>query len=637
MTMEARPSPRALVPYQEPEPILTLPERIRRFLQPRTSPARVPALSSGNVGSVSFVNNDVALARPGGSATYRAMAATPWVFSAIGIRKDQVSSADWDILPYDNTKKHSVRLQQRIHDLFDQPSMKLDSFQSFAATVVDDLLTLDAGIVEKVRYPDRSIAELWPVRGEWISVDERWDGSDPEKPRYYFIPDGTIRARFNNEDMLYMIANPRANSAVGLSPMAVLQTVIDSELQAMEYNRRMVMGAPPDGVLNIGDDAPKEKVDETSSFFNSKIFGQSSMAVIGGFKNPGYIPFNKSQREMQFREWQDLLIRCIAVTLKMSPQDLGITFDVNRSTSETQSQNTEDRGLRPLMSLIQKYFTREIVWDESFGGKDNNLQFVFKSLNLNETLQKANINRVAMPGVPWKSPNEARVTDGRPPIGDPEDEENIFNHLLTNTPKGMLDLTADKYVGEEQLAKIAADAQVSVAEAQGAIDATKADKAAQNAKEVAAVTPAPVVAAKPATKGLVFDEPAPPPVSIILPETYDVTVQHPFDPSELITAIKDIRITVPVVPAPVVNVPAPIVNLPAPIVTVTSDMEPVVKAIRDGFAVTTEREVTQTDAQGRPTEIVMRRGTATVRQTIKRDKTGRVTKTKDVTEVDGGA
>lgn len=499
MVVEAVPSPRALVPIPEPEKRLTLLEQVRKFLQPRTSPARVPNLAAGSIGSIQFVSSDVALARPAGTATYRAWANTPWVFAGINIRKNQIAAAEWDIVPFDNTKRYPVRVQQRLRDLFNQPSAKLDSFQSFASTLIDDMLTLDAGVIEKVRYPSGDIAELWPVRGEWIAIDERWDGSAPNRPRYYFIPDGTVRAQFRNEDMVYMIANNRANSAVGVSPMAVLASTIDSELQAMEYNRRMVMGAAPDGVLNIGDDAPSEKVTEAQSFFANKVFGQSAMAIVGGYKNPTYIPFRGNNRDMQFREWQDLLIRCIAVVLGLAPMDLGITFDVNRSTAEQGAQNTDDRGLRPLMSLFQNYMTREIVWDKSFGGKENNLQFAFKALNLDETMQKASINKIAMPGVGWKAINEARAMDGRPPLGDPTDENNIFNHILIGTPAGMLDLNTETYIGADALAKASADAQVSVAEAQGEIDAANADQAAQNAKEVAAASP--VVAAKPPAKG----------------------------------------------------------------------------------------------------------------------------------------
>lgn len=78
----------------------------------------------------------------------------------------------------------------------------------------------------------------------------------------------------------------------------------------------------------------------------------------------------------------------------------------------------------------------------------------------------------------WKNVNEARETDGRAPLGDPDDKGNIFNHILVQTPKGMLDLTTETYVGEEQLAKVAADTQITVAEAQAEVDAANTEAAA---------------------------------------------------------------------------------------------------------------------------------------------------------------
>jgi hypothetical protein len=138
---------------------------------------------------------------------------------------------------------------------------------------------------------------------------------------------------------------------------------------------------------------------------------------------------------MQFLEWQIYLVRKIAVVFGLSPQDLGVTFDVNRSTAETQLQISEDRGLRPLMALIQEYLTAEIVWDSTFGGKENNLAFRFTALNLKETTQKAEINKLALSGVPWKTVNEARLEDGREPLPGPE-----FENLMMVTPTGAVTL-----------------------------------------------------------------------------------------------------------------------------------------------------------------------------------------------------
>ena len=132
------------------------------------------------------------------------------------------------------------------------------------------------------------------------------------------------------------------------------------------------------------------------------------------------------------------LVRKIAAVYGISPQDLGLTMDVNRATSETQMEMTEDRGLRPLLALVQDYFTREIVWDESFGGTKNNLAFRFTRLNIKESMSKANINKLALAGMPWKSVNEARLDEGRAPLGEIDDESNPYNKLMANTPPGLV-------------------------------------------------------------------------------------------------------------------------------------------------------------------------------------------------------
>jgi HK97 family phage portal protein len=457
--------------------------------QPKSGPQNNPNIITQTQGGFQLVTSRAALAWNGNAKTYRALSLTPWVRSAIKIRRDQIASADWDIVKLDAEGKDNKRLAKRIANQLDTPNARNVSAHSFFQEVVEDLLVLDGAAIEKVRYPgSNEIAELWPTPSEYIGIDEKWDGSDPESPRYFYIPDGQIRARFKNEDMMYLMDNPRTISALGISPIAVLLSVIDSELQAMEYNRRMVMGAPPNGALNIGDSAIDGDVERARAYFQSNVFGQSAMAIIGGFKSPSFMPFGYSNADMQFGQWQDLLLRCIAVVYGLSPMDLGITFDVNRSTASAQRENTEDRGLRPLLDCVQRYITREYVWDESFGGRDNNLQFAFTALNLNETEQKANINRVSMPGVPIKSINEARMMDGRPPVGRTEDEGNIFNHLIVQTPKGMLDLNTSKYIGEEQLAELAMDAQTAAATADAnaaAADKETVDKAKTKAEEPA--------------------------------------------------------------------------------------------------------------------------------------------------------
>lgn len=457
-------------------------DRIRRWAMPRpkTSIANLQAAGTSipqqGVGMFTLVNQRSGFVSKPNASTYRAWSeASPWVRAAIDILRDAVSSAEWDILPIDKSGPKNVRLAKRIKALIEEPN-PADTFWDFAQKLIEDICVLDAGVAEKVRYPSGELAELWPTMGEQVYVNAAWDGSDPDQVRYIWSPDGTVQATFTAADMMYIMQNPRTNSTVGLSPLEVLKRTIDAELNSMDYNSRMVRGAPPEGALNIGETAQESDVSRAKRQWESEILGQTGFAIIGGFKAPSFIKFRDTNQEMQYREWLDYLVRQIAVVFGLSPMDLGITFDVNRSTAEAQTDNTEGRGMKPLMAQFQTQITKHIVHDISFGGRENNLRFVFTSLNLKESKSRADINKIAMGGTPWKSVNEARLMEGRPPLGDLEDENNIFNHILTLAPKGLMDVTTGKYVGEEDLARIQTDSAISIVEAREEARAANPDR-----------------------------------------------------------------------------------------------------------------------------------------------------------------
>lgn len=395
-----------------------------------TSPKRLPPTASAVLGVTT--NNKGHVAKTNVNQLRYWSEHSEWIRGAINIRRSQVSSAEWQIVPFDKRKPYSKRLQQQLSDFFNTPNPRNDSFRTLVEPIIEDLLVLDAGCIEKERTLAGGLAALWPVDGGTIRVNARWDG-DPDEARYFWYPDNQERARFKSADFIYMMANARSHTPVGLSPLETLRLTIEAELYAHEYNRRQVAGAAPDGVMDLGEGISNQQVREFRAFFEQEVAGGGAIGFIGGSKNPKWIPFRGSNRDMQFLEWQIYLVRKIAVVMGLSPQDLGVTFDVNRSTAEVQLQVSEDRGLRPLMSLIQDYLTEEVVWDDSFGGMGNNLAFRFTALNLRETTAKAEINKMALSGTPWKSVNEARIEDGRPPLDGDE-----YDDLIMQTPQGAI-------------------------------------------------------------------------------------------------------------------------------------------------------------------------------------------------------
>lgn len=356
------------------------------------------------------------------------------VRGAIDIRRGQVAVAEWDILPADPEKPYSEALKAQIKRLFDTPNPTRNSFRNFTEAVVEDVLVLDAGSIEKVRNYRGQIAQLWHVDGGEVRVAKYWDG-DPDEARYFWYPDGRVRAIWKNEDFVYIMSRPATHRVVGLSTLEVLKLTIDRELGADAYNSRQVQSAAPDGMLDLGEGVRGDKVEKFKTYWQTEILGKSAMAIIGGSKGANFLQFRKSNRDMQFAEWQNYLLRKTALVFQLSAMDLNAVTDVNRATGSVLQENTEDRGLRPLLGLVGDYYTREIVWDEGFGGPDNNLKFAFTKLNLKETLDNAKVQQTQTAGLPTRVVNELRKKDGLEPWGP------MFDQPMVVTPTGVVVLS----------------------------------------------------------------------------------------------------------------------------------------------------------------------------------------------------
>lgn len=363
-------------------------------------------------------------------------AESEFVRSAIDIRKGQVSSADWDIVPYNPTKRYSKRLQQEIRDLFDTPNPLADSFNTFIEQVIEDVLVLDAGTIEIARSLSGKIRELYAIDGGEIRVSKIWDG-DPDEARYFWWPFASNReeAVYLNKDIVYIMQRPATHRVVGLSNLEVLKKSIEAELWGSDYNARQVTSASGEGIFDLGESARPDQVEEFKSYWLAEIAGKGMTAFWGGTKGAKWIPFRNNNQDMQFMQWQEYLVKKIAAVFEMHAQDLQIANEVNKATSEVLDQQTEQRGARRLLKKTQSHLTREIVWDEGFGGKDNNLCFRFTRLNLRETLQNAEIDKIRLGGVAERSVNELRKDQGLEPY--PEEH---FDWPLAQSATGFVSL-----------------------------------------------------------------------------------------------------------------------------------------------------------------------------------------------------
>ena len=361
----------------------------------------------------------------------------PWIRAAINLRRQQISRARWDIVTVDGENTPNAVAVEKIKTLLRDPNTRMDSWRSFIEPIVEDILVLDQGCIEKeltvgARAGKSSdpIKNLWPKDGSRIAFDPNWDGSNIKKPRYYEYDDtGKVVAEYKNEEMVVIVANKVTYSPLGLSPLEVLAETIEADLRAAKYNNNIVEQATPPGIIDLGEGVRPDQVDAFKSYWEGEIAGKSQTAITGGGKGVKWIPMAQSNRDMQFMEWQIYLARKICAVFGVQPQDIGLNFDVNKSTSEYGAAFTADNGIAPLCELIADYITREIVWLY-----DKNLRFVYTDVGRESAQAVADYYKAALAGLPWLRLNDALKERGQDSVGD------LGNEIWMPSPLGYMPL-----------------------------------------------------------------------------------------------------------------------------------------------------------------------------------------------------
>ncbi len=403
-----------------------------------TAARRVPAIGGTQARAVASVRQlrHVPVAN---AQMLRSWSMAPIPRAVIDFYSGKISRAQWDIVPYrQDGPQPDQGVVRRIREIMEQPSPAYASTGAYLTAVTEDLMVLDAGVVEKERMLNGEIAYLWADKGgENFKVDRFWDG-DPKTPRYYFEPDPTTSIPLRNDDIIYHKMHERPNSPVGISYLEVAKTTIDALLNASRYNAKMVTQAVPDGIMDLGEGLRDNQVDEFKAYMESEVLGQKAMAYIGGSKGAQFIRFNEKNRDMQYVEWLNWEVLVFCAVMQISPQDIGFSIHINKAEGEVQQDISESKGLIPVLGAVQDFITSEVCWDKGFGGRKNNIAFRFREVSERQSLAKAQTHKLTLAGMPSQTVNEARADIGLPPIGDPREESNPFNMLMANTPLGLV-------------------------------------------------------------------------------------------------------------------------------------------------------------------------------------------------------
>lgn len=287
-----------------------------------------------------------------------------WLNAGINFLCDRVARADIAVLPQDERKRYNRAVLKDMELLLDQPNEYKDTWPMLIGSGSRDLLTLGQAALTKSMTPDRKPTALYAEDAANIKVYPAWSGN-PDEPRYLYAEGSFAMAArsvpLRNDEVIVPFYHP-ATYRFGYGPVQVLVDTIRADLKATEAALRMVEMKPPPHLVHLTG-WQREKIRQLRADYESEIAGRRELLFLGGDEPIQVFPLMFDAKSNQWLDYQEYLVRKMCAVLQCSPQDLGITFQINRATGEVQQEISNTKGYLPLLLLWEEYLNRECLDD----------------------------------------------------------------------------------------------------------------------------------------------------------------------------------------------------------------------------------------------------------------------------------
>jgi phage portal protein BeeE len=315
--------------------------------------------------------------------------------------KQKVTKTKWVIQNTDINKrkiKGDDKRIKEIEELLRHPNSNNESFRTLMDKIIEDLLVLDAVSLEKTRYPDGKLAELFFVDSSTIRpvYDEKGDqdieiplkvkGNDGEiedlevsyvqvlnNSQYGGPESGDIVAAWPKKDFIHFHMNPQGAMEAfgyGLSPIEGILSVVANILNADNYNSTYFEeGAFPPIILQLIGQVNQRDLEAYREYLVSELTGNFHRPAIMATEKAESLQIHNlkdnSNRDMQFMEYQNWLAKLCCAMYGLSPQDIGLTDTTgSKSVADEQSEISNSKGYSSILHLLQEVINEDIIWKD---------------------------------------------------------------------------------------------------------------------------------------------------------------------------------------------------------------------------------------------------------------------------------
>jgi hypothetical protein len=306
-----------------------------------------------------------------------------------------------------------------------------DTFAVFLKKFVRDSLIYDQACFEIVRNKKGKPADFYAVDGGSFRIaDTAWSGNpadDDKQIKYVQVHDESVIAELTPEQLCFAVRNPRTDlltNGYGMSELEMGAQTITSILNTFAYNAKYFsQGSVAKGMLNLPELSDKKV----------RIFARQWHMIASGilnawrtpitnFKDAQWLDFHKTNKDMEFGEWMNFLIKIFCALECIDPAEIHFVYgNAGQAQQLFQSSETQklkaskDKGLVPLMEFVADCINTYLIWD-----LDENLEFAFTGLDPKDSEKAVDIQLKEVKGK--KTVNEIRAEDDLPPLFENDDD-----------------------------------------------------------------------------------------------------------------------------------------------------------------------------------------------------------------------
>lgn len=276
-----------------------------------------------------------------------------------------------------------------------------DDFNKFLRKTTQDSLTFDQMTYEPVRNRKGQVAEFFATDGSTYRIaasidEENYRGRDKVAiqgylPSYVQIIDEVIRAEFYPWELCFGIRNPTTsiyNNGYGQSELEDLVMTVTSMLYADQYNSSFFRnGSAPKGIIKIKGNISPDKLQSFRQQWRAMVagVGNANKTPVMNADEMEWIDLSKNNRDMEFKEFQEYLLKTCCAIYKIDPEEIGFgkqsggsSKPLFESSGKARLEYSRDKGLKPLLTFHEAHFNKYVMnptfpeFELKFVGLDSN-------------------------------------------------------------------------------------------------------------------------------------------------------------------------------------------------------------------------------------------------------------------------